>query len=82
MNEHTIKIEEDKQLLFDSIYSLELIELETLKTYIKTNLANGFIWPSKFPIKVFILFDKKSNKNFRLYVDYQDFENIIIKNQY
>ena len=23
------------------------MELETLKMYIKTNLANGFIWPSK-----------------------------------
>ena len=43
MNEHTIKLEEGKQPSFSSIYSLGPIELETLKTYIKTNLANGFI---------------------------------------
>ena len=47
MNKHIIKPEKDKQLSFRSIYSQEPVKLETLKTYIKTNLANGFIWPSK-----------------------------------
>ena len=46
MNEHTIKLEEGKLLLFEPIYSLGHIELETLKTYIKTNIINGFIWSS------------------------------------
>ena len=49
INEHAIKLEEGKQPLFGPIYSLGSVELETLKTYIKTNLANGFIRPSKFP---------------------------------
>ena len=70
MNEHAIKQEERKQQLFGPIYSLELIELETLKIYIKTNLANGFIWPFKFPAKVFILFDKKPDRSLRFYIDY------------
>ena len=43
INKHTIKLKKDKQSSFRSIYSLELVELETLKTYIKTNLANSFI---------------------------------------
>ena len=43
INEHAIKLEEDKQPPFGPIYSLGPRELETLKTYIKTNLANGFI---------------------------------------
>ena len=43
MNEYAIKLKKDEQLLFGLIYSLKLVELETLKTYIKTNLANGFI---------------------------------------
>ena len=43
MNEHAIKLEEDKQPSFGPIYSLELVELEPLKTYFKTNLANSFI---------------------------------------
>ena len=47
INKHVIQLKEGKQPLFRPIYSLEPIELETLKTYIKTNLANGFIWPSK-----------------------------------
>ena len=57
MNEHAIKLEEDKQPSFRPIYNLGLVELETLKTYIKTNLANGFIQPSKSPAKAPILFD-------------------------
>ena len=43
MNKHAIKLEEGKQPLFGPIYSLGPVKLETLKIYIKTNLANGFI---------------------------------------
>ena len=44
INEHAIKLKRDKQLLFSPIYNLKLVKLKILKTYIKTNLANGFIW--------------------------------------
>ena len=70
MNKHGIKLEEDKQPPFEPIYSLGPVELEILKTYIKTNLANGFIRPSKFPIGAPILFDRKPDGSLRLYVDY------------
>ena len=43
INEYAIKLKKSKQQLFGSIYSLRPVKLETLKTYIKTNLANGFI---------------------------------------
>ena len=43
MNEHAIKLEEGKQPPFGPIYSLGPVELDTLKTYIKTNLAKGVI---------------------------------------
>ena len=43
INEYAIKLEKGKQPLFKLIYSLELVELEMVKIYIKTNLANGFI---------------------------------------
>ena len=82
INEHAIKLEKSKQLPFGPIYSLELVELEILKTYIKTNLTNGFIWLSKSLAETPILFDRKPNRNFRLCVDYQDFNNMTIKNQY
>ena len=57
INDYTIKLEENKQLSLGPIYSLGLIEMETLKIYIKINLANNFIWPSKSLTRAFILFD-------------------------
>ena len=82
LNQHAIKLQEGKQLSYRPIYSLGLVELETLKTYIKTNLANVFIWPSKSPTSPLILFVKKRDGNFHLYVDYWGLNNLTIKNQY
>ena len=70
MNKHAIKLEKGKQLSFRPIYSLEPVELENLKTYIKINLANGFIWPFKFPAKAPILFNRKLDKNLHFYINY------------
>ena len=82
MNEHAIELEEGKQPPFGPIYSLDPVELETLKTYIETNLANGFIRPFKSPAQVLILFNQKPDGSFRLCVDYWGLNNITIKNQY
>ena len=59
INKHAIELEKSKQLLFKPIYSLGSIELKTLKTYIKINLANGFIWPFKSLARASILFNIK-----------------------
>lgn len=45
-------------------------------------MANGFIKSFKSPADVFIFFIKQSNSNFWLYIDYQNFNNLIIKNWY
>ena len=82
MNEHAIELEEGKQPPFGPIYSLGPVELETLKTYIETNLANGFIRPSKSPVGAPILFDRKPDGSLRLCVDYWGLNNITIKNRY
>ncbi len=82
INNHTIKLVDDWQPPYGLIYSLGPIELETLKAYIKNNLANGFIKPSKSPTRTLILFDKKPDSSLRLCVDYQGLNNQIIKNQY
>ena len=82
MNKYTIKLEEDQQPLFGPIYSLGQVELEMLKTYIETNLANGFIRPFKSPTGTLIFFDQKSDKSLRLCVDYWGLNNITIKNRY
>ena len=47
INNYLIDLLEDKQLPYGLINSLKLVELEILKTYIKANLASGFIKPSK-----------------------------------
>ena len=64
------------------INSLGPIELETLKAYIKTNLANGFIKLFKSPANTLIFFDWKSNKPFWLSVEYKDLNNFTTKNRY
>ena len=55
INDHAIKLVDDQQLPYGLIYSLGPVELETLKTYIETNLKNGFIRPSKSPVRAPIL---------------------------
>ena len=82
MNKHVIELEEGKQPPFGPIYSLGPIELETLKTYIKINLANGFIRPSKSPTGAPIFFDWKPDGSLRFCVDYWGLNNITIKNRY
>ena len=50
INKHAIELADDKQPSHRPIYNLGLVELKTLKTYIKTNLANHFIQPFKSSI--------------------------------
>ena len=81
MNEYAIELEEGKQPPYGSIYSLEPMELETLKTYIKIHLKTGFIQPSKSPAGARIFFDWKQNENIHLYIHYQSLNNFTIKNR-
>ena len=81
-NEHAIELEKGKQPSYGPIYSLGPVELETLKTYIKTNLANGFIWTSKSLAGAPILFVRKRDGSLCLCVDYQGLNNLTIKNRY
>ena len=82
INKHAIKLKDGKQPPYGPIYSLGPVELETLKTYIETNLANGFIRPSKSPAGAPILFVRKPDGSLRLCVDYRGLNNLTIKNQY
>ncbi len=82
INEHAIELIEGKQPPYGPIYALNLVELETLKAYIKTHLKTGFIRPSKSLAGVSILFNKKPNSSLLLCMDYWDLNNLTIKNQY
>ena len=71
INDHAIELVNGQQPPYGSIYSLGPVELENLKAYIETNLANGFIKPSKSFAGALILFDRKSDGFLRLCVNYQ-----------
>ncbi len=82
INDHAIELVDDWQPPYGPIYSLESVELETLKAYIEKNLASSFIRPSKSPAGASIFFDKKPDGSLRLCVDYRDLNNLTIKNWY
>ncbi len=82
INDYAIELVDDQQPSYGPIYSLGPMELETLKAYIKNNLASGFIRRSKSPAGAPILFNKKSDSSLRLCVDYRGLNNLTIKNRY
>ena len=62
INDHPIDLLDDKQPPYGPIYSLGLVELEILKTYIEANLASGFIRPANFSSSALILFVRKKKR--------------------
>ena len=82
INDHSINLLDNKQPLYGPIYSLGPVELETLKTYIKVNLASSFIRPSKSLASTSILFIQIKDGTLRLYVDYRRLNNLMIKTRY
>lgn len=70
INNYAIYLIDIKQLPHGPIYSLWPIELEILKIYIKTKLANGFIKPSRSLSSAPILFIWKLDGSLRLCVNY------------
>lgn len=80
INNYYINLLKDKQPPYSLIYSLEFVELETLKIYIEANLVNGFIGPSKSLISTLILFIQKKNGSFHLCINCRGLNKLIIKN--
>ena len=82
INKYAIKLVNSKQPSNKSIYNLKSIKFKTLKIYITTNLVNRLIYLLKFFADTFTFFDWKLNNSFRLYLNYQSLNNLIIKNCY
>ena len=82
INKHGIKLVEGKQPLYRLTYSLRTVELETLKTYIKTQLKTGFIQSFISPASALIFFNPKLDGSLRLYINYKGLNNLTIKNLY
>ncbi len=70
MNEYIIKLIKSKQLFYRSIYSLESVKLEVLKTYITTYLKIKFIQSSKSFIDIPIFFNQKPDRSLYFCLNY------------
>lgn len=82
INKYASELEDKKQLSYKLIYALSPVELKTLKTYIEIYLKTVFIQFFKFPTEALIFFKKKFNSSLQLYINYQDLNNLTIKNRY
>lgn len=82
INKHIIELENGKKSLYWPIYNLGLVELETLKAYIKTYLKTRFIQLSKSSIRVSIFFNKNPNGSLYLYINYRRLNNLTLKYWY
>ena len=80
--DHAIDLEPGCKIPYGRIYNLSEVELKTLKAYIETNLANGFIQRSSSQAAAPILFAKKKDGGLRLCVDYRALNSATIKNRY
>lgn len=78
--DHPIDLVHGQQSSYIAIYSLMLIKLETLKTYIEINLVKNFILTFKSPAGAPIFFVSRPDSSFRLCFHYQELNNLTIKN--
>lgn len=69
INDYAIELEENKKLFYSPIYSLGLIKLKILKTYIKTYPKTEFIGSSKSLADIPIFFDQKQDGIFHFNVN-------------
>ena len=79
---HFICLKNDNQSLYTLIYSWMMVKPKTLKTYIESNLASGFLKLLKSWAGAPLFFDCMKNCSPCLYIDYQRLNNFTIKNRY
>jgi len=72
----------DKKSFYKLLYSLFEKELDILQNYLLKNLILNRICKSINFVNILILFVLKSNNNLKLYINYCNFNIIIIKNRY
>ena len=80
INIYTINPELTKKLFYILINSLDKLELEIPKIYIKINFHNSFIKLLKSFARVSILYVRKLDNSNYLYINYYDLINLSIKN--
>ncbi|QRV96835.1 Retrotransposable element Tf2 protein [Ceratobasidium sp. AG-Ba] len=77
-----ITLKPDAVLHHRPIYSLGPREDEELRKTVTKQLEAGLIWPSKLPMASLVIFVKKKNGSLRMYIDYRQLNDMIVKNVY
>ena len=77
-----IPLQPDAKIPHGKVYSLTEQETSVMESYIKDNLAAGFIRPSQSPASAPCFFVKKKDSSLRLCVDYRKLNEVTVKNRY
>jgi len=77
-----INLEEGTSPPLGTLYSLSLVELSALRTFIGKNLNTGFICPTTFSHTAPVLFVKKKDGSLWLCIDFQGLNKITKKDHY
>jgi len=77
-----IDLEEGTSPPFGTLYSLSLVELSALQTFINKNLNTGFICPTASSHAASVLFVKKKDGSLQLCVDFRGLNKITKKDHY
>src|SRR5260221_9119874 len=80
--DHTIELHPDAKLPRGRTFPLSPAEQKELDEFLRENLANGCICPSKSPIGAPVFFIKKKEGSLCLVQDYWKLNEIMIKNSY
>src|SRR5260370_35457197 len=77
-----IKLEEGAKPVHGPIYLLSPLELTALQEFLKENMHNRFIHPSKSPWGSLVLFVKKKDGSLQLCVDFRALNKVTRKDHY
>src|SRR5258708_1393228 len=80
--DHAIDLHHDAKLPRGRTFPLSPAEQKELDEFLRENLANGCICPSKSPIRAPVFFIKKKEGSLCLVQDYQKLNEIMVKNSY
>ena len=82
VQDHEILLLEGRELVYQPLRRISENDLRTLKLFIDKQIKRGFIQKLALPIGSSILLVLKLDSSKRLYIDYRQLNNIIVKDQY
>src|SRR6266581_6374198 len=80
--DHAIDLAPDAKLPQGRTFPLSPVEQRELDAFLRENLANGRIRPSKSPTGAPVFFVKKKDGSLRLVQDYRKLNEVTVKNSY